>query len=278
MRVHHLDLCTLCPVGGRLISGEGDLRSRGKLVAHGLLIETDQHGLVLVDTGIGEDDRRDPKGRLGGAFALIAGVSEPGGAPSAIAQVRALGFDPKDVRHIVCTHLDLDHAGGLPDFPWASVHVHHDERRAAEARATLPERERYRVCHFSHGVQWETFGADGEAWMGFSAARNLKGLPPEIVGVPLAGHSRGHACIAVEAGGRWLLHAGDAMFHRSVTEPDAPPMPTGLKYFEKAAAFDRSRIADNHRRLGELARAHRDDVVVFAAHDPVQFARLAAPA
>ncbi|MFD0510570.1 MBL fold metallo-hydrolase [Streptomyces aureus] len=30
-----------------------------------------------------------------------------------------LGYAVDDVRHIVLTHLDLDHAGGLPDFPRA---------------------------------------------------------------------------------------------------------------------------------------------------------------
>ncbi|WP_373317754.1 MBL fold metallo-hydrolase [Planotetraspora silvatica] len=28
-----------------------------------------------------------------------------------------MGYDPADVRHIVVTHLDVDHCGGLPDFP-----------------------------------------------------------------------------------------------------------------------------------------------------------------
>jgi glyoxylase-like metal-dependent hydrolase (beta-lactamase superfamily II) len=36
-------------------------------------------------------------------------------------QVQRLGFDPRDVRHIVLTHLDFDHAGGLDDFPHATV-------------------------------------------------------------------------------------------------------------------------------------------------------------
>jgi glyoxylase-like metal-dependent hydrolase (beta-lactamase superfamily II) len=34
----------------------------------------------------------------------------------AFEQVRALGFAPNDVRHVLLTHLDRDHAGGLSDF------------------------------------------------------------------------------------------------------------------------------------------------------------------
>ncbi|MCT9113339.1 MBL fold metallo-hydrolase [Streptomyces mirabilis] len=36
---------------------------------------------------------------------------------------RELGFDRTDVRHIVLTHFDADHIGGLSDFPHAQVHV-----------------------------------------------------------------------------------------------------------------------------------------------------------
>ena len=36
------------------------------------------------------------------------------------------GFRREDVRHILVTHLDFDHAGGLPDFPDAVVHVQRD--------------------------------------------------------------------------------------------------------------------------------------------------------
>lgn len=51
--------------------------------------------------------------------------------------------------------------------------------------------------------------------------RRLTGLPPEILALPLPGHSRGHAAIAVDTGHGWLVHAGDAYFHR-------PPVPSLL--------------------------------------------------
>ncbi len=37
--------------------------------------------------------------------------------------MKRLGYSINDVRHIILTHLDLDHAGGLHDFPNAAVHV-----------------------------------------------------------------------------------------------------------------------------------------------------------
>lgn len=87
--------------------------------------------------------------------------------------------------------------------------------------------------------------------------------------IPLSGHTEGHACVAVEAGERTLVHAGDAYFHRSsVRDPGDAARPAGLALFERLVAVDRARIRHNHRRLREL----RDggSVQLFCAHDPVE--------
>ena len=55
----------------------------------------------------------------------------------AVRQVEALGFTPEDVTDIVLTHLELDHAGGITDFPQARIHVH--EREVRELRAKVGE-------------------------------------------------------------------------------------------------------------------------------------------
>lgn len=264
----------MCPFPRRLVNGDGGYFERGRMVAHCLLLETPSHGLALVDTGLGEDDKRDPTGRLGRAFTVATGLG--GGAfHTALEQVRALGFDPRDVRNILVTHLDLDHAGGLPDFPEATVHLHADERDAALHPRGL-ERERYRRCHFAHGPKWSPYPAEGEPWKGFRCVRSLPGLPPEVLALPLPGHTRGHACIAVDLGGRWLVHGGDALFHRSIVEPSEGPFPAGLRAFERLVAMDLPRVLDNHKRLRELVREHREEVTVFSAHDSVQFDRLVA--
>ena len=80
------------------------------------------------------------------------------------------------MRHIVLTHLDFDHAGGLPDFPEAKVHVHAKEKDAALARVTFNQKQRYRSVQFAHGPAWETYEALGEPWKGVPAVRQLEGL------------------------------------------------------------------------------------------------------
>jgi len=134
VRVHHLNCGTQCPFTARLINGEGGMFSPGLLVAHCLLIETESD-LVLVDTGMGLVDMK-PRHTLGRHFeATLRPTLDP--EETAIRQVERLGFRAGDVRHIVMTHLDLDHAGGLPDFPQAKVHVLDIEHHAAMARKSI---------------------------------------------------------------------------------------------------------------------------------------------
>jgi glyoxylase-like metal-dependent hydrolase (beta-lactamase superfamily II) len=275
MRVHHLDCCTMCPRGQRAVNGEGRISARAKLVSHCLLVETGKHGLVLVDTGIGVDDVRDTS-RLGAFFGPAMAIDATKTHMPALPQIEGLGFRRQDVRHIVLTHLDFDHAGGLPDFPEAKVHVHAKEKDAALLRATFREKTRYRPPQFAHGPAWETYAALGEPWKGVPAVRQLEGLPPEILTLPMHGHSRGHAAIAVDTGRGWLVHAGDAYFHRSVIERgDASATPWALRWIERFIAVDYSRVRANHAMLAELAK--HDDVTVFSAHDPVEYERLRAP-
>lgn len=119
MRIHHLNCGCMCPVGGRLFDGFSQGLT-ASLVCHCLLIETDQHGLVLVDTGFGSCDVREPRRRLSPFFIALNNVKFDDRF-TALFQVRQLGFDPADVRHIVLTHLDFDHAGGLEDLDRKSV-------------------------------------------------------------------------------------------------------------------------------------------------------------
>jgi len=256
------------------LNGEGRLAERARLVSHCLLVETGAYGLVLVDTGIGVEDVRNPR-RLGALFGPAMAIDSTKTHMPALPQIEALGFRREDVRHIVLTHLDFDHAGGLPDFPEAHVHVHAKEKDAALVRATLNAGARYRAVQFAQGPTWEAYDTLGEPWKGVPAARQLQGLPVEILALPMPGHSRGHAAIAVDTGRGWLVHAGDAYFHRSVVErADASGTPWGLRWVERFIAHDYKGVRATHAALARLAK--RDDVTVFSAHDPVEYEQLRA--
>ncbi len=269
MRVHHLNCGSLCPHGARLINGEGGLLAPAQIVCHCLLIEAGG-GLVLVDTGFGVDDARNPR-QLGAAFRALL-RPRPKLETTAVKQVEALGFSAGDVRHIVTTHLDLDHAGGLPDFPGAEVHVFAPELEAA-LHPKLRERARYvGGAHWRHGPNWVEHEGGGEAWFGFEGVRILPGIEAELLLIPMLGHSRGHTAVAVNSCDGWLLHCGDAYFHRRevATPAECPPL---LRIFQAALATDNRARKSNQERLRELAARHGDEVTLLCAHDPHELER-----
>ena len=114
---------------------------------------------------------------------------------------------------------------------------------------------------------------DGDRWFGFEAVRSLKGLPPEILIVPLPGHTRGHCAVAVHTGDRWLLHAGDGYFHHGSIDPGGR-CPPGVDVFQRFMAMDREALLANQERLRTLAAEHRDEVSVFCAHDAFELSAL----
>ncbi|MFC0114753.1 MBL fold metallo-hydrolase [Kibdelosporangium aridum] len=270
MRVHHLNCGTMRPAGGKLLDDRPGFLRRSTMVCHCLLIETND-GLVLVDTGVGLDDIRNPRGSLTREF-LIAANPVLDERETAAQQVRNLGYRIEDVRHILPTHLDQDHAGGLRDFPNAKVHIYKEELDVARAQATAKDRARFRMAQFDH-ADFESYELSGEDWFGFESVRGLKGLPEEILLVPLRGHTKGHAGIAVDTGEKWLLHCGDSYFFHGEMDPVNPHCPPLLTQFQKIVETEREPRLHNQQRLRELVRDHGDRVEVFSAHDPAELAR-----
>lgn len=265
MRVHHLNCGTMCPLAGGAIGSGTGLR-RGLMVCHCLLIETPRDGLVLVDTGWGTRECREPS-LLPDYFRRLTGPTLDA-RETAHAQLAGLGFAPTDVRHVVVTHLDLDHAGGLSDFPHATVHLHQRELDAATTRATRAERSRYLPHQWAHRPRWSAVAEQGDTWRGLPAVRKLPGLDADIGLVPLHGHTRGHSGVIVDAGERAYLHAGDAYFHHTELAPGGKA-PFGLRAFQSLIQMDgRAR----HASQDALRRLHADHptVTILSAHDPAE--------
>ena len=258
MKVHHLNC--------------GSMDSPGAdVVCHVLLIETD-NGLVLVDSGFGLLDCADHR-RIGPTRRLLRprfDVSE-----TAARQVEEMGFRRDDVRHVVTTHFDIDHIGGIADFPDAQIHVTAAEALGAMRPPTRFERFRFQSAQWAHGPRIVEHEPDGEPWRGFAAAKELTDVAPGIVLVSLPGHSRGHACVAVDAGHRWVLHAGDGFYYKGTLDGHGK-VPLSLKFSELLTAFDRKQVLSNHARLAELYRRGDPDLLIVSAHDPTLLAHAVA--
>jgi len=265
LKVHHLNCGTLCPFSQALFNGKGSLKEPGELICHCLLIETPQ-GLVLVDTGLGKNDVERRSSSL-----LLDLLSPPRYElrETAWEQILALGFDPKDVRHIILTHLDLDHAGGLLDFPNARVHLHRQEYRSAKSPNFI-EQFRYLPSQWQHHVKWQSYEPLGEKWFGFEAVRPLVGLSEDILLIPLPGHTRGHSGIAIKTEKGWLLHCGDAYFDHRQLKPPIPYCPPGLMLTQVLESSNHLSWSYNLIRLTWLKNTH-PEIHIFCAHDPHEF-------
>ncbi len=270
MKLHHLNCISMRPPGGRLFDGRSSLLERATLVCHCVLVEA-PNALVLIDTGFGLHDVSAPHTRLSEVF-LRQMRPELREAMTAARQIEALGFSRGDVRHVVLTHLDFDHAGGLDDFPNATVHLLEAERDSAAAQTTTLDRHRYRPAQWSTRERWRTYRAgEGEDWHGFEAVRELEGLPPELLMISLVGHTLGHAGVAIETEGGWVLHAGDAYFFHGEMDPARYRCPSGLRLYQRMMEKDRPLRLENQRRLRELVRRGGANMTVFCAHDASEF-------
>lgn len=170
-------------------------------------------------------------------------------ADEAWSQLSAAGFDVRQVRWVVLTHLHTDHAGGVGAFTHADIIVGEDEWKRARGlggrlRGYLPQK-------WPAGLLPHAVAFDGPAVGPFSSSYDVAG-DGSMVLVPFAGHTPGHAALLVERGGRYrFLCAGDAA-HRADDLSRTAPV-----------------IADWCRREGvEVLTTHDDAARQIAAAQP----------
>lgn len=170
-----------------------------------LLVETNQ-GLLLVDTGIGTADYTHPTW-FTQLFRVITDMPfNP--QEAAVNQLKRLGYQPEDVKHLVLTHMHFDHCGGLPDFPHAKVHVHRREYEAFKNQKGFLG-SAYIQRNIAHDPEFVLYEDSGEKWFEFNAIR-LRGFEPEIYLIPMPYHSRGMSGVAIQTETGWYFNCGDA--------------------------------------------------------------------
>ena len=271
MRIHHLNCGSLCPRGGRLFGGAGGLLSAAPMCCHCLLIEGDDR-LILVDTGLGVEDVNEPR-RLGIPFNTIA---RPRLEVAETALRRA--WISATVQATCATscraHLDLDHAGGLSDFPGAAVHVFAAELRAASHRSSLNERNRYRAVQIAAVRKWAAVEEEGESWFGFSAVRAIPGTRDQVLLVPLPGHTRGHCGVAIRRENDWRSIAATPISIAPRSSRTASLRRRACAGSKSLMDVDSAERRANQARLRELARLAAGEVKLIGSHDLVEFAAM----
>jgi glyoxylase-like metal-dependent hydrolase (beta-lactamase superfamily II) len=266
--IHHLNCGTMHPFGLPRDDDTGGFFRRGHGVLHCLLIETGD-GLVLIDTGWGLRDFANPAPVVRQFMSICGFTCDP--EETAVRQIAALGYDPADVRHIFLTHMHLDHAGGLPDFPSATVHLSVSELEAYLHPRSYMERYAYRPEHGAHNPRWKAYPLEGALWFGRICAPPIHIGEAEFVMIPFAGHTRGHCAIAVRTGGRWLLHCGDAYGYFRQVDPAQPyAYPCG-KLMETIVTTGFRMPRRHWVTLRKMRREHGDQIRMFCSHDAQEY-------
>jgi N-acyl homoserine lactone hydrolase len=242
--------------------GIGVPRSRWRTVPCPVfLIHHPGIGPVVVDTGLHPSVSARPHENLGRLYARFARPRlEPGA--DAPAQLRARGLDSKSVPVVILTHLHLDHASTIAEFPNSTFVVSEAEWEAATTDRR-PLLRGYRREHFDYAFDYRTLSYDRPnitSYATFGRTFDLFGDGSvRLASTP--GHTAGHQSVICRLSERDLVIAGDAIYTRR--QLDGGPEP--------------ARVVDPHtwrRSLRELQRFGQryPQAVIVPGRDPDFFA------
>jgi len=175
------------------------------------------------------------------------------------ARLRAQGIEPSSIRTVVLTHLHVDHASAVSEFPGAAFVVSKAEWEDATS-GLVPILKYYRPQQFDHALDFRTVDYEADSVNSFSTFGRSFDLfgDGSVVLVSTPGHSAGHQSVVLRTGAGTLLVAGDAIFLEGQLEPGA----------DLAA---RARDRHNYERsIRELALFHREhpSATITPGHDP----------
>jgi N-acyl homoserine lactone hydrolase len=232
VRVHPITTgTTMYPVdalfttGGRLafLHFLGFRSERVEIPIPCFLLEHPTAGPFLVDTGHHASMAVDPKGSYGSFLGrAVAPHIRMTGDEAMPDQIRARGVDPGDIRLVVMTHLHIDHASGVSQFPNATFVV---TRREWEAATTGGVKEGYVSRQFDHAFDWRTIDFDGDevnSYGGFGRSLDLFG-DGSVRLVYTPGHTLGHMSVVVRTAGPEFLIVGDAAYTMRTIRESAMP-------------------------------------------------------
>jgi N-acyl homoserine lactone hydrolase len=177
------------------------------------LVEHPGVGPILIDTGFHPSVAAKPTANLGrlSQFTFRNIEMKPDQAVSA--QLRARGIEAAQVKVVLMTHLHIDHASAISEYPESTFVVSAAEWQAASDHGQF---HGYVKRQFDHGFDWRLLdfeGRDAESFSGFARSFDLFG-DGSVRAVYTPGHTLGHLSAVLRTERGEVLVAGDAIYMR----------------------------------------------------------------
>ncbi|HWH43975.1 MAG TPA: N-acyl homoserine lactonase family protein [Thermoleophilaceae bacterium] len=226
------------------------------------LVEHPGAGPFLIDTGLHGSVAVDIRQNFGRIASLAFKNPQMTASQAAVAQLRERGITPADVGVVLMTHMHVDHASAIADFPSSTFVMSAREWRAATEEGVLSG---YVKRQFDHAFDYRTIDFDAPevgSIATFGRAVDIFG-DGSVVMAYTPGHTHGHCSVALRLRDRDLLVLGDAAYTERTFAGDALP----------------HKMADEHRfkrSLRELQLYVRESpgTVVVPGHDLAAWRRL----
>jgi len=226
------------------------------------LVEHPGAGPMLIDTGLHSSVAVKPRASFGRVTLRAFRDLQMDPSQAVPAQLRERGIEPGAVRAVVMTHLHVDHASGISEFPEATFVVSSAEWDAATSQGRF---HGYVPRQFDHAFEYRLLdfdGADTGSFSGFARSFDLLG-DGSVRAVYTPGHTLGHMSVVLRTARGEVLVAGDALYLRRTLDDDHLPF----------------RVEDEHlfrRSLREIRQYAREtpDALIVPGHDWEEWEKL----
>ena len=171
-------------------------------------------------------------------------------------RMRAIGLRPEDVRLVIPTHLDADHAGGVGHFPNATILVN----RAEYYYATKTRFGRMRALPrlWPDSFQPCLYDLEPEPYGPFPQSFSVTDRGDVRI-VPTPGHTPAHVSPVIDLAGKKILFAGDHLLRQDWITAEGIRLAATLHVYKREAQETSERIC---------AFVKDCPTVVLPSHDP----------
>ena len=186
------------------------------------LVEHPGIGPMLIDTGLHPSVAVDPKQNLGRMLAYYYRGLKMNAEQAIPAQLRARTLDAADIRFVLMTHMHVDHASAVSEFPHTTFVLSQQEWDQLESGKPT---EGYVKRQYDFGFDFRTFDFDSpgtESFATFGRSFDLFG-DGSIRAVFTPGHTHGHTSYVLRLRDREVLIACDAIYTMRTLEEDVLP-------------------------------------------------------